>query len=244
MDDFAVRSQDISNFLGVPLSETIIRLNNGFHYNHAKVAEDFKAANPQTDEELLQWYMTTDAYIWELSAYHLDTGFNYEGMTQGIVEKISNSGALNALVLGDGIGDTSMELRKAGITAFYHDLWGSQTMEFAGMRHRREFGNFQHYLTSNWDAYFGMDLWGAVVALDFMEHLPEPQVEKWAKAVAESLIKGGLFAAQNAFAIGDSEHGDSIPMHISASNHYEHDWAPLMNSLGLHQVGDIWWMKQ
>lgn len=242
--ELQARAEEISSFLGTPLPDAIERLGKGFHHNHAEVAVDFKRANPQNDDELLAWYMTTEAYIWELSAYHLDPGFNYAGMTAGIVEKISHSGALSALVLGDGIGDTSAALRRAGISTRYHDLKGSRTANFAEFRHVREFGSFEALWTKGWDPYFGKGRWDAIVALDFMEHLPEPQVEKWAREVWWALNQGGLFAAQNAFAIGDSEHGDSIPMHVSASNHYEHDWKPLMESLGFAQVGDIWWLKQ
>lgn len=248
--DLLQRVIEMGLFFGMEPSEVTAKLSQGFHPLHAEVAKSFRNYSPNTqgpqgDIELLDWYKTTEAYIWELSAYHLDAGFNYSGMCEGILNKLTAEGKKDILILGDGIGDLSMTLKKAGLNAVYHDLEGSRTAQFAQFRHKLNLGDDAPATlwTDGWTPDFGIEEWDAIIALDFMEHLPEPEVSKWSAAVAKGLRLGAYFAAQNAFAIGDSEHGDSIPMHVSASNHYEHDWAPLMSSLGFTQTGDIWWRK-
>ena len=243
--DLLTRAGEIAEFLDVPLSAAVERLERGFHANHALVAEDFRLMSPRNDDELLEWYMITEAYIWELSAYHLDEGFNYIGMCRGIAEKLAVEQKWDVLVLGDGIGDLTMTLHDSGLKPFYHDLHGSKTAEFARYRHYERYTKQgiqapDALYTDRWHCGIGEEQWDAVVALDFMEHLPN--VEEWARACARGIRPGGYLAAQNAFNIGSGDQG-SIPMHLTSNDRYEHDWKPLMESLGFTQCGDIWWKK-
>ena len=109
------RARELSIFLGRPLDWCKEKLFRGFGPLHQAVAEDFRAANPQSDDELLNWYRTTEAYIWELSAYHSNSAFNYMGMCQGIAERLSTCGVKRVLCLGDGIGDLTLALWRAGV---------------------------------------------------------------------------------------------------------------------------------
>lgn len=233
------RAKEISEFLNVPYEDAVWRLQQGFHYNHAKVAEDFKANRPSTDDELLEWYRVTDSYIWELSAYHLEPGFNYMGMCEGAAQHLKANNKSRVLVLGDGVGDLSATLSAAGLCPTYHDLNGSKTAAFA-MR----FLDVSHVLTNGWSpSLIGLpDMMEAVIAWDFFEHLTN--VEEWVDAVYQTLKPGGIFQAQNAFAIGDEEHGDSIPMHLTRNNRFEHDWVPLLESVGFKDMGNSWWVKE
>jgi hypothetical protein len=85
MEDRAI---ELALFFGITLDQARGKLNEGFGALHNAVADDFRKANRQGDEALLNWYRTTEAYIWELSAYHDDPGFNYTGMCRGIVERL------------------------------------------------------------------------------------------------------------------------------------------------------------
>lgn len=236
------RAAEIAAFLHVPYDEAADRLGAGFGTLHGAVAEDFHAASPSTDEELLAWYRSTDAYIWELSAYHLDPGFNYKGMCEGIAVHLKGQDKTRVVALGDGIGDLTLTLAEHGLKPVYHDLAHSRTAEFALARFelgRRE--PVDWILSAGWSPPLGNDFADAIVALDFFEHLTD--VEGWARNCAAALKPGGLLLAQNAFAIGDEDHGGSIPMHLTRNNRFEKDWDPLLESLGLVAELGGWWRK-
>ncbi len=241
--DLASYVEDISEFLELPPAEVEERLLKGFFWNHAEVAADFRRIDPKTDDELLDWYMTTTAYLFaELPAYHLDPNFNYMGGVEGYVNRVKAEGKKDVLVLGDGIGDLSMELHRAGFNVSYHDLKDSQTSEFAQFRFWKAFGNAGPpcFWTEGWEWDLGQGCWDAIIATDVFEHLVD--VEGAARSVADALRPNGLFAAQNAFACGSGDEG-SIPCHLERNDRFEFDWFPLLVSLGFQQVGDVWHQK-
>lgn len=231
------RAGEISSFLGIEYSEVLNRIQEGFHHNHALVAKDFNDAGTDVNDpdSLLNWYRTTDAYIFELTAYHLEEGFNYSGMCEGIVNHCISKGYTKVLCLGDGIGDLSIALYEAGLKPTYHDLEGGKTASYVTSINP----GFDQVLTEGWPADFGEENYDAVVALDFFEHLVN--VEEWATATYNALKIGGGFLAQNAFSIGDEEHGNSIPMHLSINNKYTDEWDSLMTAVGFNLEG--WWIK-
>lgn len=237
------RAIEIATFLGMPLEPVVTRLAQGFGYNHGKVAESFREWHPESDARLLEWYRGTDAYIWELTAYHLDVGFNYRGMCTGIIDHLKATGHQRVLSLGDGIGDLTIQAQEAGLWATYHDLLGSKTSMFASFRvARRQFPTAVEFLlTGGWEPEFEGRLFDAVIALDFFEHLTD--VEGWARAVYAALTPGGTFLAQNAFGIGDDEHEGSIPMHLTRNNRFVTEWEPLLRSIGFTTTGNGWWTK-
>jgi hypothetical protein len=240
--DLWSRAQEIGIFFGIEPTLAAKRLREGFIPLHHAVADDFRLSSPVGDDELLGWYRKTEAYIWELSAYHLDAGFNYMGMCEGITNHCVAHGLERVLCMGDGIGDLTLALARADRKPIYHDLANSRTAEFALFRFEHLLETMpQYYLTAGWGpGNFppGLD---AAIALDFFEHLTN--VEEWAKATVNLLRPGGWLLAQNAFAIGDDEHGGSIPMHLVKNNRFETDWDPLLQSLGMHQVDGGWWRK-
>ena len=236
---------EVAAFLGLSQQACIERIQKGFHYNHAEVAKDFlqKNVNVNDPTALLNWYKNTDAYIWELSAYHLEPGFNYEGMCEGIAVGLKNSNKNKVLSIGDGIGTLSIRLAQEGLEATYNDLRGSKTANFAQHRFAgRPELNISVSLTEDFNPKLGENKYDAVVALDFFEHVVN--VDEWAKAVYNCLRSSGVLIAQNAFGIGDIEHGNSIPMHLSVNNKYETEWPILLTSIGfvLHS-NNQWWVK-
>lgn len=236
----------LADFFGIPWAEVDSRLALGFAGLHAKVAEDFRRAAPKTDEELLEWYRQTEAYIWELTAYHLDERFNYAGMCRGIAEHLDRLDKPRVLCLGDGIGDLTLTLWQHGLQPTYHDLQGSKTAEYAIFRLTRLIDGpgrdtLRFNMTQDWEPQFSANQYDAVVALDFFEHLTD--VEGWARAVHHALVPGGQFLAQNAFGIGDDEHEGSIPMHLTRNNRYVTDWEPLLRTIGFAKQPSGWWER-
>jgi SAM-dependent methyltransferase len=240
MSEIIERAREIAAFLSKPEAECVARLQLGFSEQHQRVNDDFRRANPKTDDELLSWYRTTEEYIWELSAYHADPGFNYAAMCWGIAERLKTEGAHSVLCLGDGIGDLTISLRQAGFDSVYHDLNDSRTADYARFRNRRHVGAFGWLMTDGFDPIEAEDEFDAVVSLDFLEHVPN--VEAWVRAVHAALKPGGIFVSQNAFNIGSGDNG-SIPMHLAINDRYEKDWDPLLLSLGFEQMGPQWYRK-
>lgn len=238
------RAFELSLFFGISEKAARERLALGFFPAHHDVAEDFREHDTDVndDESLLSWYLQTDKYIWELSAYHLDVGFNYSGMCDGITTRLYNETKNKVLCMGDGIGDLTMDCHEAGLMPTYHDLDGSLTAQFAQFRFALNIGHVEVHLTDSWTPPMpDNNHYDCVVALDFFEHLVN--VDEWAQATYDMLASGGYFMAQNAFAIGDAEHGDSIPMHLSANNKYAKEWGSLLQGLGFTHVVAEWWQK-
>ena len=200
---------------------------------------------PQTDEELLNWYRTTISYIYELSVYHMDTtGFNYSGMCKGIADNLLAKGVKTVLCLGDGIGDLTLALRRAGLQATYHDLEGSRTSQYAAFRYWNQTGETLPTLfCPNGDANLGeAEQFDAICSLDYLEHCTD--VSTWIKSIYKTLRPGGYLVAQNAFAIGSGAHGDSsIPCHLSINDVWEYEWDPALARLGLEQISSQWYRK-
>lgn len=239
------QAADISAFLNIDYDKVLQRLKLGFHENHRLVAEDFTHNNTNVDdpESLLSWYRETDAYIWELSSYHLDVGFNYSGMCEGIAVGLFNSDKKDVLSIGDGIGTLSIRLAEQGLSTTYHDLKDGKTAGFAQYRfNKRPELNIKTLFTDNFIPNLGVKNFDAVVALDFLEHVVN--VEEWCIAIFKCLKDDGVFIFQNAFAIGDAEHGNSIPMHLSVNNKYEKEWLPMVQRIGftVHENGQ-WLVK-
>lgn len=232
------RAREVALFLKINEDVAHAKLAKGFGALHHEVTADFRRANPQDDASLLEWYRRTEAYIWELSAYHCDEGWNYMGMCGGLVERLrADSSIRRVLCLGDGIGDITLAMRRAGYDATYHDLAGSRTAEFAAFRFYMHGAEGPSEMTDGWEPRFseGFD---CVISFDFLEHVTD--VPAWTAAIKKSLRPGGLFCAQNAFAIGSGDQG-SIPMHLSRNDKYEKEWDPHLASLGFRQRSSNWY---
>jgi cyclopropane fatty-acyl-phospholipid synthase-like methyltransferase len=141
------------------------------------------------------------------------------------------------LCLGDGIGDLTLALRRAGINATYHDLAGSRTADFAHFRFYMHGFEGPSEMTDGWSPQFS-EGYDCVISLDFLEHVTD--VPSWAVAVRRALRPGGLFCAQNAFAIGSGANG-SIPMHLDRNDRYEKEWDPMLAGLGFSQLAPQWY---
>jgi SAM-dependent methyltransferase len=243
--ELELRAAEIAKFFNRPESECLGRLARGFGYQHEQVAVDWKRANPKTDEEILNWYRTTDSYVWELTAYHVDEGFAYERTCQSISERLTTEQAVRVLCLGDGIGDLTLYLWRMGFDVLYHDLRDSVTEKFSGFRFGEQTGMPQPcHLSSTWDAReivtTGSNRFHAIVSLDFLEHVTD--VPAWTQAICDSLVPGGIFVAQNAYGIGSGENG-SMPMHLARNDRYEKEWDELLTATGFHQLSPQWYRK-
>lgn len=265
-DNLAHRSREVAAFLRRPLEGVRSVLYCGFGTLHNQVSESFRRINPQTDAELLEWYRKTHTYIFELTAYHCDAGFNYAGMCGGIITRLkshrmpspwktpeeidvtdhTDRSVKRVLCLGDGVGTLSLAMREAGFETVYHDLYRSQTALFARFRHAARFAgeDWQAWLTHSFNPVLAelieRGLFDAICSLDYLEHVPN--VEEWARTIYGALKPGGLFIAQNAFAIGSGPEGD-MPMHLAVNDRWEKEWDPLLIEVGFTQLSSNWYQK-
>lgn len=244
-DSLSYRALELAAFLGKPEEETAKRLFASFQEHHANVAKDFReycSVYGESDKAILNWYRQTEAYLWELTSYHCDRGFNYRGMCQGIAERLKTEKSVDAVMcLGDGIGDLSLSLYRHGLSPIYHDLDESRTADFARFRFWAKGVEIPCVLSPGWTPMeLAPDCYDAIVSLDFLEHLPN--VEEWVRWVYYSLSPGGLFCAQNAFNMGSGMEG-SIPMHLTTNDHWEKDWDPLLSSIGFKAISSNWYQK-
>lgn len=237
-------AREIASFLGISEDAALTKLSLGFGELHRQVAADWRRANPRTEEEILNWYRTTESYIWELAAYHTDPAWNYDGTCIGIGTELRNTGFQRVLCLGDGIGDLTWSLYTQGLNAFYHDLWGSRTMAFAEFVYRERTGNLLPVCPTAAFRPIALDIpghqWDAIVSLDFLEHVPN--VEEWTAAIQQALRPGGVLVAQNAFGVGSGAHG-SIPCHLAVNDRFERDWDPTLQRQGFEQMRSQWYRK-
>ena len=232
------RAIELALFFGIRLECARTKISQGFGPLHNAVSDEWRKRKPKTESEMLDFYRTTEAYIWELSAYHEDAGFNYAGMCGGIATRLKGEPDCGrVLCLGDGIGDLTLTLHRSGFDARYHDLIGSRTAEYAAFRFWRQTGLQIPY----YDALVPDPQWDAVVSLDFLEHVPD--VECWVCGIHAALRPGGLFCSQNAFNCGSGPDG-AIPMHLACNDHWEKDWDPLLKEVGFEQLASNWYKKK
>lgn len=243
-EEWQDRVTELALFFGMRFDEALQKFACGFLHHHENVSKDFRAADTSTHAGLLDWYRRTQAYIWELSVYHEDSGFNYSGMVSGIVERLKSEGAKTVLCLGDGIGDATLAFHRAGMRAVYHDLAGSETARYAAFRFWRQTGErLPLHLTGDFRPPMELHPYGpfdAVVSLDFLEHVPN--VTEWTDFIRAALKAGGLFCAQNAFGLGSGPQG-SMPMHLAENDRYEKDWDPLLAALNFTQESSNWYRR-
>lgn len=233
------RAEELAMFLGISESRAFDKLARGFAALHAEVTEDFhRFGAGENADKLRDWYRTTESYIWELSAYHDDERFNYAGMCKGIADRIRLEFPYGRVAcLGDGIGDMNLAMHSARLGSYYHDLENSRTAEYAAFRYWRNTG---HLMRCQFNFLGSVCDYEAICAADFLEHVH--CVDSWVRAIHTALVPGGLFFAQNAFACGSGPTG-SMPMHLAENDHWEHDWDPLLKSVGFEQIASNWYRK-
>jgi len=254
------RAIELALFFGISSDDASEKLAQGFGPLHAGVTQDFNAFMGKAIERsfshgrryhdcLLDFYRTTPSYIWELSSYHEDAGFNYAGMCAGIAQCLASNGCKRVLCLGDGIGDLTLTLNRAGIPATYHDLAESRTAAYAAFRYWRQTGEQMHtmHMTHTfWPVGSSVCGYDAIIALDFLEHLPN--LKEWLTEIHAALVPHGLLMARNAFGKGSGPEG-AMPMHLAVNDQFEDvaEWEKLCRAAGFEKYDPStpdWWIKR
>ena len=226
----------ISGFMKMSIAQVLTRLGRGFWNNHVDATNDFvdSGANPLDNDSLIEWYKATDAYIWELGAWHWgDRGKAITAEHQEVFDVCVGT-VHDVLVLADGIGTLSMQLRERGLNPTYNDLNGSRTANFAQYRFNYE---IPVLLTDSFEPRLGdPEQFDAVIAHAFFEHIPN--IPDWLDAIHSVLRPGGLMFVKNDWITGTSADNRTvaIPMHLEANLAVGRDWYSLVPPHGFEHV--------
>jgi dTDP-4-dehydrorhamnose reductase/SAM-dependent methyltransferase len=249
------RQIELALFFGITLEEAATKLAQGFGPLHEAVTAEWNGYDwdgergdhaPETEACILDFYRTTEAYVWELSAYHEDAGFNYAGMCEGIAQCLVSNGCERVLCLGDGIGDLTLALHRAGLRPVYHDLARSRTLQYARFRFWRQTGQEMEIDAQTSFQPDFLDGYDAIIALDFLEHLPN--LAEWLAEIHAALVPHGLMMARNAFGKGSGPDG-AMPMHLAVNDRFEDvaEWEKLCRAAGFEKYDPStpdWWVKR
>lgn len=124
--------EDLSTFTGMSREACRERLRT---YSMAEMADAWRRADPKTPEEILEFYRTTDLYIWELMQWHASPSRYGHWRALSDLTRCWPPGAGYRCVLdfGCGVGTDGLYLASAGYDVTLVDVPGP-TFEFA--RHR------------------------------------------------------------------------------------------------------------
>lgn len=218
------------------IAEVLTRLGRGFWNNHVDATVDFvdSGADQANHASLLDWYKKTDSYIWELGAWHWgDRGKGITAENQEVFDACVGV-VHDVLVLGDGIGTLTMQLKARGLNPTYNDLEGSRTAQFAQYRMNN---SVPVLLTDDFEPRLGPpEQFDAVVAHAFFEHIPN--VVEWVQAIHTILRPGGYMFVKNDWITGTSADNRTvaIPMHLESNLSVGREWHSLVPQLGFEHV--------
>lgn len=208
-DDLA---EDISEFLHTTKEEARDRIEIG----DKLLRESWQNANPQTPEDIENWYRTTEAYIFELAKFNQNTpdgGLSFyenlclEPVARGMQMSEQEGRSIKVLDYGAGIGSLSYWMQRKGWEVSYLDL-DSITMRFARFRAKKHELPLTFY--SDKDAlpenYFDL-----CVMVEVIEHVDD--IDFHLQKVHRSLRTGGKIYATWTFPQSDEDVIDA-PFHL------------------------------
>jgi len=230
-DDLA----DLSSFTGMNHDDCLERLRD---YSPTELADAWRARNPSSPSEIMEFYRFTDLYVWELMQWHASVArAPYWDALYSFVESHPPSQGFGRIFdFGCGIGTDALFLAERGYEVTAVDVTGP-AFEFARHRfHRR--GLNARFVESTSEIPRPGGRFDAAVCFDVFEHLSEPL--KAAEALIESLRPGGILLQQAAF--GDE---GIRPCHLKAGiDHFSGlRWHIHLAGMGLRRQNSLIYLK-
>lgn len=184
-----------------------------------KVAEAWKKANPQTQEERDLFYATCPDYLYDLVMWNVSPTF------RNIIDSIPPVEGKTILDFGAGLGSTTLWM--AGSKAKqvdYCDLPGV-LWDFAAWRCEKSNLSYCVNFISN-PAF--KNKYDMVVAIDVFEHLPEETLAYYLNQLYDALRPGGQIFCHVEY----DKHGGAYPQHYE----YRQEYMDMMRGAGFEQV--------
>lgn len=166
-------------------------------------------------ERPTDFYRETDLYLFDLTEYQMRLRTN--GTHTWLRQTVRDHGWQRGLDFGGGIGEWALIAEDEGAKMAYHDLCPSKTWDYAAWR----FGRHQAHIAML-QSYPLNERWPFVIAMDVLEHLPEPE------PVLEQIARCTDWVFWNPYEI---QYCYLTPMHIS-----RYDPSPLFE----HVEGYLW----
>jgi SAM-dependent methyltransferase len=195
---------DLASFTGMTPAECRDRVES---YSHAEHAEAWRRANPRTPTEVLDFYRSTDLYVWELVQWHASEERTplWQALATFVERFPPDAGYRRVYDFGCGIGTDGLFLADRGYDVTFVDVDGP-TFRFAKHRvERRELP--AQFVESRSPLPEPDGTYDAIICFDVFEHLLDPLAA--AKRLVGALRPGGVLVQRGSF---DSE-GDH-PCHL------------------------------
>jgi len=198
---------DLASFTRMSADDCLERL---CGYSTNEMAEAWRAKNPSTPSEIMEFYRSTDLYVWELMQWHASAArAPYWDALYSFVESHPPSHGFNRVFdFGCGVGTDALFLAERGYDVTAVDVDGS-AFEFARHRFLRRGLNARFVESTSEIPRPDVNL-DAAICFDVFEHLSDPLGA--AQALINALRPGGILLQQGAF--GDN---DLRPCHMKSS---------------------------
>ncbi len=197
--------EDLSTFTGMTIEECRDRLQS---YSMQEHSDAWRRANPRTPEEILDFYRSTDLYVWELMQWHasVDRLPYWEALKTFVQRFPPRAGYRRVLDFGCGVGTDGLYLASHGYDVTLVDVDGP-AFRFAKHRFARR-GLHATFRESRSIVPEVAAEYDVVLCLDVFEHLPDP-LEAVQRLVG-ALRDQGILLQEAAF-----DAGDSRPCHLA-----------------------------
>lgn len=189
-DDIA----DLASFTEMTTDDCRERLRD---YSTNEMADAWRAKNPSSPSEIMEFYRSTDLYVWELMQWHKSVArAPYWDALYSFVESHPPSlGFERVFDFGCGIGTDALFLAERGYEVTAVDVDGP-TFEFARHRFARR-GLNARFVESTSEVPKPAEIFDAAVCFDVFEHLSDPL--RAARELIGALRPGGILLQQGAF---------------------------------------------
>ena len=216
-------TRDLSEYFGVSYEQAVCLLKVGSRLNK----ETWNILQPQSDEEIMQYYQVNPFYIFSLPWWHMSQA---QRQFRREIIRFSRGGVLD---YGGGVGDLSLALAQAGLRVTYVDI-GGRTLDFAKwFLTRRGFADIMLLDAAKDEEKIWAGRYETIVCIDVIEHVVHPDV--LLTKMASSLTENGTLIITG---LDSKAANEDHPMHLSIN----FSPAELLNSFGLYQSEEHDWL--
>ncbi len=216
-------THDLAEYFGVSYEQAVCLLKVGSRLNK----ETWNILQPQSDEEIMQYYQVNPFYIFSLPYWHMSRA---QRQFRREIIRFSRGQVLD---YGGGVGDLSLALAQTGLRVTYVDV-GGKTFDFAKwFLVRRGFADIMLLDATKDEERIWVRKYETIVCIDVIEHIIHPEL--LTAKMASSLTERGTLIITG---LDSKAVNENHPMHLSIN----FSPAELLNSFGLYQSEERGWL--